>query len=333
MGTVGYVNLKGTQDTGRDARRKQDLKTVRTALVSYYQDFGVYPPSCNPSPCTSSASFTSDTGDNWIPGLTPTYIQKLPKDPKQTSLPLFLALKNFLGQIFEKAISPPEALAAAPTVITNPAFNITSTSAVLYGSANPNGLSTTGWFRYSSTNPGSCNDNFGARTPSSGGLDLGSGTTSVAYVQSISGLSPGLTYYFCAIASNSSGIGFGIIRSFTTLAASPTPTPTPTPSPSPTPSVAPTPTPTPTPAPTPTPTPAPSPTAAPSPSPTPPPVTGCASKQNVYCYIVDANRTYFILWAQLDKSTDPERVNGPSSTCNATPPTGTTFNYCLEPPQ
>lgn len=107
-----------------------------------------------------------------------------------------------------------ETAGSGPTVTTNAASNITTTTARLNGSADPNGAATTGWFRYSATNPGTCNDTFGTRSPSSGGTALGSGTAAVAYNRDLAGLDGGKTYYFCAIASNSSGTSFGTVRSF-----------------------------------------------------------------------------------------------------------------------
>lgn len=106
---------------------------------------------------------------------------------------------------------------ASPTVSTNSATSITASSATLNGSTNPNGASTTGWFRYSATNPGTCDDVFGTRVPTSGGTSLGSGTSPVAYSNGVSGLSSGTTYYYCAIANNSGGTSFGGIVSFTTV--------------------------------------------------------------------------------------------------------------------
>jgi len=105
--------------------------------------------------------------------------------------------------------------ATPPTVLTKDETLLTYTGVTLNGSANPNGASTTGWFRYSTTNPGTCNDTFGTRVPSSG-TALGAGTTPKAYTAAVSGLTGKKVYYFCAIASNSGGTRFGDVLSFMT---------------------------------------------------------------------------------------------------------------------
>lgn len=103
-----------------------------------------------------------------------------------------------------------------PTVTTTAASQIKKFSATLNGQANSNGKATTGWFRYSTISPGTCNDTFGTKLPLAP-VALGSGNAPVAYSTSATGLSSGTTYYYCAIASNADGTAFGIIRSFTTL--------------------------------------------------------------------------------------------------------------------
>jgi hypothetical protein len=121
-----------------------------------------------------------------------------------------------LGTILSFTIPGP------PVTVSTTASGITATTATLEGSANPVAASTTGWFRYATTNPGTCNDTFGTRAPTSGGSTLGMGTTPVDYTRAITGLVPGTTYYYCAIASNVYGTAFGAVLSFSALPATPT---------------------------------------------------------------------------------------------------------------
>jgi len=92
---------------------------------------------------------------------------------------------------------------------------VTSTSAALNGTGNPNGEATTGLFRISTTNPVTCNDTFGTRVPATSGTGLGSGTTNQSYQITTMGLTPGTLYYFCAIAQSSVGTAFGSVVTFT----------------------------------------------------------------------------------------------------------------------
>ncbi len=108
----------------------------------------------------------------------------------------------------------------APTVSTLAQDTLTPISVILMGQANPNGTATTGYFRINTSNPGSCTDAFGTRLPSSSGTSLGSGSSNVNYsVTAYSGssytLTPGTTYYYCAIADNGTSKGYGQIVSFT----------------------------------------------------------------------------------------------------------------------
>src|SRR5205085_2530846 len=105
--------------------------------------------------------------------------------------------------------------AAAPSVNTVAATGTTGTTTTLGGAANPNSAATTAWFRYATTNPGTCE-------PATGGTALGSGNTAAPYSQAITGLTPITTYYYCAIAQNSEGTRFGQVLSFTTPTGPPT---------------------------------------------------------------------------------------------------------------
>lgn len=106
-----------------------------------------------------------------------------------------------------------------PTVTTQTASRILSFGAVLNGSVITNTSLMTGWFRYSLTNPGVCNDTFGIRAPASGGISLLGGATAVNYSQNITNLTPNTTYYYCAIAGKDI-LGFGSVMNFTTQPAS-----------------------------------------------------------------------------------------------------------------
>lgn len=102
----------------------------------------------------------------------------------------------------------------APTVTTNAASSITSSSATVNSSVNPNNADTQVWFLY-----GTSSTLAGASQTSS--QDIGSGSI-VAVTAPLTGLTAGTTYYFQSVAQNSAGTISGSIVSFTTPAA-PTP--------------------------------------------------------------------------------------------------------------
>ena len=105
-----------------------------------------------------------------------------------------------------------------PTVTTNAAASILSSSALINGSVNPNGASTSAWFEWGSSSTLSSYTITSTQA-------IGSGTLPTAISTSISGLAASTTYYFRAAAQNGAGIQRGSILSFTTLPVAP-PTPT-----------------------------------------------------------------------------------------------------------
>lgn len=76
LSSVVLVSLNSARIKGREAKRQLDLKQLQTALELYYQDNGSYPNVC-------WGSNYEAVGANYIPGLAPTYISKLPLDPLQ----------------------------------------------------------------------------------------------------------------------------------------------------------------------------------------------------------------------------------------------------------
>lgn len=96
---------------------------------------------------------------------------------------------------------------AAPTVITSPASGITQTSAQLNGAFNTNQSQADVHFEYGST------AQLGLRTP-----DV-TRSTSGTFNATITGLTPGTTYYYQAAAIDSTGPGYGSLQTFTTSPA------------------------------------------------------------------------------------------------------------------
>jgi len=86
LATIGFSTFSQSQLRARDAKRKQDLRALATALELFYQKNQRFPKDGNAtstSICTYGGAgyCTSYQGDNWIPELTSTFINRLPRDP------------------------------------------------------------------------------------------------------------------------------------------------------------------------------------------------------------------------------------------------------------
>jgi hypothetical protein len=109
--------------------------------------------------------------------------------------------------------------AAVPTATTGPALSLTSNSANLTGTVNPNAESTTFSFQFGTTT------GYGSQTnPQS----AGSGSADQVVSATLTGLNAGATYHYRVIATNNSGTTVGVDATFTTQGAPP-PTPPPPP--------------------------------------------------------------------------------------------------------
>jgi hypothetical protein len=114
-----------------------------------------------------------------------------------------------------------ERLPPPPTATTGGNSNVTSTSATLAGSINPNGLDTHYYIEWGkeASKP---YENF-APTPYPG-EDLGSGTQTLNRNVTASGLSPNTVYYYRTVASSPTGTSEGGTGSFKTLPIPPSAT-------------------------------------------------------------------------------------------------------------
>ena len=107
-----------------------------------------------------------------------------------------------------------DVVSLGPTAVTLPPTSITTNQATLNGTANPNGLSTSTYFQYG------LSTSYGSTTASQ---SVGSGTTSVAVSQLITGLAPNTIYHFRIVATDGTRTSYGTDRTFTTsLQAVPT---------------------------------------------------------------------------------------------------------------
>jgi plastocyanin len=93
-----------------------------------------------------------------------------------------------------------------PVVTTNPATNLTSSSARLNGSLNPHGLTTSVHFQYGTTT------SYGHTTPT----QSQTGNTYRNIASNIGGLTTDTTYHFRIVGTNSAGTRVGGDRTFTT---------------------------------------------------------------------------------------------------------------------
>jgi hypothetical protein len=128
---------------------------------------------------------------------------------------------QFVGSLEEVAIYP-NALSALrvlahyqaahpPVVTTLPATSITSTNATLNGTVNPNGAATTAYFRYGLTS------GYGSYSATNA---LVATNTTLSVSNLIGNLTPGTTYHFQLVASNSGGASVGNDLTFTTAGPS-----------------------------------------------------------------------------------------------------------------
>jgi uncharacterized repeat protein (TIGR03803 family) len=102
---------------------------------------------------------------------------------------------------------PPIPILTPPSVSALSYWGVTATTANLYATVNPMGYPTAAWFQWGTTT------NYGNFTAAT---DMGSGVSPLSLSVPIAGLTPGVTYHVCAVATNSNGAAYGSDVSFTT---------------------------------------------------------------------------------------------------------------------
>lgn len=106
LASVVLVSLNSARAKARDTKRKADLKQLTTAFELYYNDKNSYPPgaqAANRSYCTNFVAAPGSPGEGYSLQelMVPTYIAKIPSDPKypnNTYVPYSQCLVYFADQ-------------------------------------------------------------------------------------------------------------------------------------------------------------------------------------------------------------------------------------------
>lgn len=85
LSSAVLVSLKSARTKAMVSKSLTDLKQIQTALELYYDANGSYPLSAGGWSGFYTAWGTPSA--NWIVGLAPTYIQSLPREPRNTTDP------------------------------------------------------------------------------------------------------------------------------------------------------------------------------------------------------------------------------------------------------
>ncbi|MDP3941793.1 MAG: prepilin-type N-terminal cleavage/methylation domain-containing protein [bacterium] len=69
---IAIINIPAQLGRARDAQRKSDMHAIKDALERYLIDNGHYP---------IQVRWVVSSSDTWIPGLSPYYLKRIPRDP------------------------------------------------------------------------------------------------------------------------------------------------------------------------------------------------------------------------------------------------------------
>jgi general secretion pathway protein G len=85
LATLGLGSFQSSQQKGRDAKRKSELKQIGTALEAYYNDYGQYPLSISGEIGGCSGGTACGWGESFVDANGTVYMVELPSDSKSNT--------------------------------------------------------------------------------------------------------------------------------------------------------------------------------------------------------------------------------------------------------
>ena len=161
--------------------------------------------------CSDGVCSTTDGGSSWALALDLRGSGLIFNDIEFTSDPDIVYASADHLEIFKSVnggatFFTPE-VTFMPAVTTNSATSVSSDSAILNGTIDPNGKTTNYYFEYG------VDTSYGSTTASA---NAGSGNSAISVNASISGLIPDTTYNYRLVATNSDGTSYGDNKTFST---------------------------------------------------------------------------------------------------------------------
>ncbi len=101
LSSVVLASLNTARAKARDSERIAELKAVQTALELYRTDNGSYPSTGGTgnwrgmcSNFNPGGTYTTSGASGYVPGLAPTYVSVLPRDPKEVADSCYVYTSN-----------------------------------------------------------------------------------------------------------------------------------------------------------------------------------------------------------------------------------------------
>lgn len=96
IASIILVALSTVRINARDNARRTTMRQLQTAFELYYDGTNRYPSTSGSWYSSEPGDLYSNNGGNWIPGLTPTYVSVLPRDPRGGESP-YVPLRCLVG--------------------------------------------------------------------------------------------------------------------------------------------------------------------------------------------------------------------------------------------